>query len=153
MFIAQLVKNLPAMQERPWFDPWVGKICWRRERLPTPVFWPWEFQGLYSPWGRKESDTTEQLSLSFFSFTIKQQEQDKVLIHMHMGNHHPSQDNEHIHCPPKFLASHCIPPMQPVCEVKSGHLGKIFIPKLQDWVWASHLSSLCLNFPIKVKRE
>ena len=35
---------------------------WRRERLPTPVFWPAEFHGLYSPWGRKESDTTQQLS-------------------------------------------------------------------------------------------
>ena len=22
---------------RPWFDSWVGKICWRRDRLPTPV--------------------------------------------------------------------------------------------------------------------
>ena len=30
----------------------------------TPVFWPGEFHGLYSPWGRKESDTTEQLLLS-----------------------------------------------------------------------------------------
>ena len=28
---------------RPGFDPWVGKIPWRRERLPTPVFWPGEF--------------------------------------------------------------------------------------------------------------
>ena len=36
----------------------------RRERLPTPVFWPGEFHGLYSPWGRKESDRTERLSLS-----------------------------------------------------------------------------------------
>jgi len=35
--IAQLVKNLPAMQETQ-FDSWVGKICWRRDRLPTPVF-------------------------------------------------------------------------------------------------------------------
>ena len=35
---------------------------WRRERLPTPVFWPGEFHGLHSPWGLKESDTTEQLS-------------------------------------------------------------------------------------------
>ena len=26
-------------------DPWVGKIPWRRERLPTPVFWPGEFDG------------------------------------------------------------------------------------------------------------
>ena len=32
---------------RPGFDPWVGKIPWRRERLPTPVFWPGEFHGLY----------------------------------------------------------------------------------------------------------
>ena len=47
-------------------DSWVGKIPWRR--LPTPVFWPGEFRGLYSLWGRKESDTTEQLSL--FTFTI-----------------------------------------------------------------------------------
>ena len=29
-----------------------------------PIFWPGEFHGLYSPWGRKESDMTEQLSLS-----------------------------------------------------------------------------------------
>ena len=29
---------------------------WRRERLPTPVFWPEEFHGLYSPWGCKELD-------------------------------------------------------------------------------------------------
>ena len=25
----------------------------------TPVFWPGEFHGLYSPWGCRESDTTE----------------------------------------------------------------------------------------------
>ena len=35
--IAQLVKNPSAMQETP-FDSWVGKIHWRRDRLPTPVF-------------------------------------------------------------------------------------------------------------------
>ena len=43
-------------------DPWVGKILWRRKRLPTLVFWPGEFHGLCSPWSRKESGTTEQLS-------------------------------------------------------------------------------------------
>ena len=33
----QLVKNPPAMQETP--VPFlVRKICWRRDRLPTPVF-------------------------------------------------------------------------------------------------------------------
>jgi len=41
------------------FNPWVRKIPWRRERLPIPVFWPAEFHGLYSPWGRKELDMTE----------------------------------------------------------------------------------------------
>ena len=57
--VAQLVKSLPAM-----WETWVWKIPLRREQLPTPVFWSGEFHGLYSPWGRKESDTTEQLSLS-----------------------------------------------------------------------------------------
>ena len=52
---------------KPGFDPWVGKIPWRREWLPTLVFWPGEFHGLYSPWGGKESDTTEQLSLHLHS--------------------------------------------------------------------------------------
>ena len=37
---------------------------WRRESPPTPGFWPGEFHGLYRPWGCKESDTTERLSLS-----------------------------------------------------------------------------------------
>ena len=35
--IAQLVKNPPAMHETQ-FDSWEGKIHWRRDRLPTPVF-------------------------------------------------------------------------------------------------------------------
>ena len=91
--IAQLVKNPPAMQETQ-FVSWVGKICWKRDRLPTPVFlgfpcgsadkesacnagdlglipglgrsagkrkgYPLQYSGLEnSPWGRKESDTTE----------------------------------------------------------------------------------------------
>ena len=41
---------------------WVRKIPWRRERLPTPVFWPGEFHGLYSPWGSKELDMAKWLS-------------------------------------------------------------------------------------------
>ena len=36
---------------RPGFNPCVGKIPWRRKNLPTPVFWPGEFHGLYSPMG------------------------------------------------------------------------------------------------------
>ena len=43
-----VVKKLPASArdgKRPGFDPWVGKIPWRRARQPTPVFWPGEFPG------------------------------------------------------------------------------------------------------------
>ena len=61
--VAQLVENLPVVCET-WFVPWVGKIPWRRERIPILVFWAGEFHELYSLWGHKESDTTEQLSLS-----------------------------------------------------------------------------------------
>ena len=50
---------------RPGFIPWVGKIPLEKERLPTPVFWPGEFHGQYRPWGGKESDMIEWLSLSF----------------------------------------------------------------------------------------
>ena len=44
-----------------WSLGW--ETTWRREWLPTPVFWPGEFPGLYSPWGCKELDMTEWLSL------------------------------------------------------------------------------------------
>ena len=49
------------------FDPWVRKIPLRRAWQPSPVFLPGESHGQrsladYSPWGRKESDTTKQLS-------------------------------------------------------------------------------------------
>jgi len=35
--VAQKKKNLPECR-RPGFDPWVGKMPWRREWLPTPIF-------------------------------------------------------------------------------------------------------------------
>ena len=56
-----VVKNLPC-QCRGYkgcrFDPWVGKIPWRRAQQPTPVFLPGEFRGQRSlagtsPWGCK----------------------------------------------------------------------------------------------------
>ena len=55
-------KESTCNARRPLFDSWVGKTHWRRDRLPTPVFWPRKFHGLYSPWVGKESDTTEQLN-------------------------------------------------------------------------------------------
>ena len=56
-------KTIHLQCRRPRFNLWVGKIPWRRKRLPSPIFWPREIHGLYSPWGCKESDRTEQLCL------------------------------------------------------------------------------------------
>ena len=44
--------------------PGLGRYPGARERLPTPVFWPGKFHGLYSLWGHKESDKTEGLLFS-----------------------------------------------------------------------------------------
>ena len=68
--VAQMVKHLPAMR-RPGFDPCVGKIPWRRVWQPTPVLLPGKSHRFrsavgYSPWGCKESDTTEQLQFPIF---------------------------------------------------------------------------------------
>ena len=56
--VAQLVKNR-LQSRRPGLHPWVGKIPWRRERLPTPVFWP-GVHGVTKSWAR----------LSDFHFTF-----------------------------------------------------------------------------------
>ena len=52
--------------ESPGFDPWVGKISWRKERLPTPEFWPGKFHGLYIVHGVAKSQT--RLSAFHFQF-------------------------------------------------------------------------------------
>ena len=55
---------------KPGFDPWVGKIPWGRKQQPIPVFLPRELHRQkslagYSPWGCKESGTTERLHFIF----------------------------------------------------------------------------------------
>ena len=55
--------------KRPGFNHWVRKIPWRREWLLTPVFLTGESHGQrslegHNPWGHKELDTTEGLTLS-----------------------------------------------------------------------------------------
>ena len=56
--VAQLVKNPPVKQET-----WVRFLGWEdpleKGKVTYSVFWPRELHILYSPWGRKESDTTE----------------------------------------------------------------------------------------------
>ena len=63
------------------FSPWVGKIPWRREWLPTPVFLSGKFHeqrslAVYSIWGHKESDMTEWLNTAqtCMYFRIRKQE-------------------------------------------------------------------------------
>ena len=74
---------------KPRVNPWVRKIPWRRERLPTPVFLPGKSHGQrslvgYSPCGLRVWDTIEQLSL-------------------HMSSNHSRPMPEH------FLSLHIIP--------------------------------------------
>ena len=67
-WVAQLVKNLPAMQEtRVLSLGW--EVHWRRKWQPTPVLLPGEFHAQrsragFSLWGHKESDMTEKLPLT-----------------------------------------------------------------------------------------
>ena len=56
---------MPSRRHR--FEPWVGKIPWRKERQPIPVFLPRKFHGQrrlsgYNPWGHKRADTTQWLN-------------------------------------------------------------------------------------------
>ena len=63
--------SLVAQSRRPGFDPWVVKILWRREWLPTPVFLPGEFHdhgGLHSPWGYRVRHHWATDPFTFFHF-------------------------------------------------------------------------------------
>ena len=61
-YVAQLVKNLPAM-----WETWVRSLGWEdpleKGKATHSSILAGEFHGLYSPWGCKESNTTERLSL------------------------------------------------------------------------------------------
>ena len=66
--VAQMVKNLPAIQETQ-VQSLGRKDPLEKEWQPTPVLLSGEFHGQrslmdYSPWSHKESDTTERLTLS-----------------------------------------------------------------------------------------
>ena len=74
-----MVKDLPAV-----WETWVRSLGWDdplgKEWQPTPVFLPGEFQGQrslegYSPWGHKELDRTEQLTLSLSQYLTEQRNQ------------------------------------------------------------------------------
>ena len=75
--MALVVKNPPANARDigdGGFNPWVGKTPWGRKWQHFPVFLPGKFHGqrslaAYSPWGHKESDTTERLRVHTHTHT------------------------------------------------------------------------------------
>ena len=77
---SSVVKNTPANAGDAGygrFDPWVGKISWRRKWQPTPIFLPGKphEQGslaVYSPWGHKESDMTEHSTVARYLISLLQ---------------------------------------------------------------------------------
>ena len=74
--VAQTVKSICLQWGRPRFYPQVGRISWRKKWQPTPVFLPGKSHGCrslvgYSPWGCKESDTTERLHFHFLLGTSR----------------------------------------------------------------------------------
>ena len=82
--VAQMVKQLPAMQET-WVRSLGWKYPWRRKWQPTLVFLPGEFHGQrslvgYRPYGSKESNTTEQLILSLILLKHFLVEPEQLLI-------------------------------------------------------------------------
>ena len=83
---------------RPRFNHWVSKSPWRREWQPTPVFLPGELHGQrsledYSPWGHKESDTTEQDNLSLV-YKLPDQMKQRILLMECWSYHSETLDPE-----------------------------------------------------------
>ena len=83
--------------KRTEFDPWLRKIPLRRKWQPTPVFLPGESHGQrslvgYHPWGRKESDVTEQLILSFVEGIVQ-----RVLTGAHLFRELHCADTKFLH--------------------------------------------------------
>ena len=58
--VAQMVKVSAYSAGDPGFDPWVGKIPWRRKWQPTPVLLPGESPRTEEP-GRLQSMGSQEL--------------------------------------------------------------------------------------------
>ena len=96
---------------------------------PTPVFWPGESHGLYSPWGRKESDRTERLllSLSLLPFNVK-----------------PSVSH-----PGKACPQHCSAPLSTPAALQI----PFFLPSASPSALGSMCSSVTLSMNQVAQRE
>ena len=92
--------------KRHEFSPWVGKIPWRRKWLPTSVFLPGEFHGQrnlvgYSPWGRKELDTTEWLTRTYLLSNLNKSHLSIHPLSQHLSNF--SRPQNHLEANPLAL--------------------------------------------------
>ena len=132
------------------FDLWVGKIPWRREWWPTPVFWPEEFHGLYSPWGGK--DMTERLSLRLiYQFSSVTQSCPTLCNPMNRSTpglpvHHqlPESTQTHVHqVGDAIQPSHSLSSPSPPAPNPSQHQG------LFQWVSSCHQVAKVLEFQLQ----
>ena len=126
---ASLVAQMIICQQcrRHRFNPWVGKIPWRKKWLPTPVFLPGKFHrqqslAAYSLWDHKELDTTEQLTFS-------------VSIY-----------NQHV------LHKACQYPHTLAHPLASSPKGDLWLPFLGAWCWAGLLRCTA-SFVFNVKND
>ena len=88
--------------KRRGFDPWVGKIPWREEWQPTPVFLPGESHGQrslagYSPWGHRESDTTDFILTHTQSHTLTHTQGGPNLIGLVFLSEEEETPGTHVH--------------------------------------------------------
>ena len=105
------------------FNPWVGKICWRKKWQPTAAFLPGKSHGQrsltgYSPWGCKELDTTESVCTCAHARTHTHTHTN---IHTHTHTHTDTHTHTHTHtllltspeCPSPWGPCPCPPPFFP----------------------------------------
>ena len=71
-----MVRNSPAMQETR-FDPWVGKIAWRRKWQPTPVLLPGKSMDGEAWRAAVHGVTESRTGLSDFTFLFKKNKDKK----------------------------------------------------------------------------
>ena len=134
---------------RQGFNPWVGKIPWRRKWQPTLVFLPGESHGQrslvgYCPRDLKESDMTEWLSTAqhikgLFSIS-------SLIIDIPQSAHLPG-----LHCQwlnilsPPFIIRLILLPSRFSLHfdflIKGSQWSPLFLKLVYHWIWATQLTS------------
>ena len=137
---------------RPGFDPWVGKIPWRRESLPTPVFWPGEFYGLLSMGSQRVGyDWVTFTSLSripFFALDLSTAAEMHFIALWSVFEAFPVAQCERIHLPVQETQVWSLGPEDPLEEATHSSIpawripwteepGRLVSGSAQSWTWLS----------------